>query len=53
MAGRVFDFGGTALPSGAMIVMPDLAVHQDRKLWTDPGRFGSDRFLTQSEANRS
>ena len=46
------EAGGWRIPSRALVLMPQIVVHRDRRWWPEPDRFDPDRWLPERSADR-
>lgn len=47
-----YEYRGLALPRGALLLVPQIAIHRDPRFYPDPLRFDPDRFLPEIGAER-
>lgn len=47
-----YEYRGLALPGGALLLVPQIAIHRDPRFYPNPLRFDPDRFLPEISAER-
>jgi len=46
------SFDGVTIPAGAIVILPQYAVHRDERWWSDPESFDPDRFSPERSEGR-
>lgn len=52
-AAESYEFAGVTIPTGALIIAPQIVVHHDARWWRDPDAFHPERFAGQAPAHRT
>ena len=47
-----YDIAGFSIPRGAILLAPQIALHQDPRFWEQPDLFDPDRFSEQAKSSR-
>lgn len=51
-AAVAYEYRGMSIPSGSLLLVPQIAIHRDARFYPEPMRFDPDRFLPQATAGR-